>query len=182
MSKTEPSEDEVDRRVDDMLHRHALAVVKGSRSTLRDEIIAALTPPSPPSDYVALEVLVADREAAKRFWDCEGTGWSMPEAWPEAFARHRQEALATQREEYEARIEQIESLHLIGEGRWTLAEAKLAWAEELISAAYQIVGCLADRANLLNHPSVTRALDAFADYKEDPDKPLLPFPHIPFED
>jgi len=31
----------------------------------------------------------ADRDAAEALWSAEGVGQSMPDCWPEAFARHR---------------------------------------------------------------------------------------------
>jgi hypothetical protein len=51
--------------------------------------------------------------------------------------------------------------------------------QDLLAAAYQIVGVLAEHAGVFDHPSVRRALDALSAQQESPDAPLLPWPHVP---
>lgn len=51
---------------------------------------------------------------------------------------------------------------------------------ELVGAAYQIVGALAQHGAAFDHPSVIRALDALSDQRET--EPLLPWPHEPLPD
>lgn len=67
--------------------------------------------------------------------------------------------------------------------RWNADEAKAKERDtlsELVGAAYQIVGILADHAGLSDHPAVVRALDAFSEQRET--EPLFPWPHEPLGD
>jgi len=54
--------------------------------------------------------------------------------------------------------------------------------EDLVGAAYQIVGVLAGRCGLFDHPDVQNALDALANLREDPAKPLIPFHLLPVDE
>lgn len=66
------------------------------------------------------------------------------------------------------------------------AERDAALAEgtrlkDLVAVSYQVVGVLAEKAGVFDHPSAIRALDALSDQRESQDKPVLPFPHVAWD-